>query len=146
MSQSSLDTLIDLATEQRDAAASALGQMRGRLVQSETQFDSLMAYRNEYQTRMEAAMANGVGMAELTNYQRFLVSLDQAIAQQERAVENSREQVSEGQTHWQDRHRRLKSFDALADRQRAAAARAEARREQQINDEAAGRMRRADFR
>lgn len=140
-----LDTLIDLATEQRDAAALALGQLRGRLAQSESQFDSLIAYREEYRQRLETAMADGVSMARLNNYQRFLASLDQAIRQQEQAVENSREQVSDGQTHWQDRHRRLKSFDTLATRQQAVADRAETRREQQLNDEAAGRMRRTNF-
>ena len=139
MNQSSLNALIELATEKRDAAAAELGALHGERAQSQAQLEALIAYRAEYGERLARAMANGLPMHRLDNDQRFLAALDEAIAQQERIVAQSEHRLADGKTQWQDRQRRLKSFDALEERRRVEAARRDARREQQDNDEAAGR-------
>lgn len=139
MNQSSLNALIELATEKRDAAAAELGALHGERARSQSQLDALIAYRAEYGERLARAMAAGLSMHRLDNDQRFLASLDEAIAQQEQIVANSEHRLADGKSQWQDRQRRLKSFDALAERRRVSDARREARREQQDNDEAAGR-------
>lgn len=136
---SSLDMLIDLATDDRDAAATVLGQLRTAHQQSEQQLEALTTYRREYQRRFNDAMALGMSMAALHNYQRFVAALDRAIAQQRQVLSSSENQVDDGKSHWQSRQRRLKSFDVLAVRRREAAGKAEARREQHQNDEYASR-------
>ncbi|HET7312732.1 flagellar export protein FliJ [Salinisphaera sp.] len=139
MNQSSLDALIELATEKRDAAAIALGNLQSEYARNQSQLDALVAYRAEYGERLARAMADGLSMHQLDNDQRFLAALDGAVAQQERLVAAIRNRLADGKTRWQDRQRRLKSFDTLAKRRRAGEARQEARREQRDNDEAAGR-------
>ncbi len=139
MNQSSLNALIELATEKRDAAAATLGALHGERARSQSQLEALIAYRAEYGERLARAMADGLSMHRLDNDQRFLAALDEAIAEQERIVAHSEHRLADGKSQWQDRQRRLKSFDALEQRRRAGEARREARREQQDNDEAAGR-------
>lgn len=137
--RSSLDMLIDLATDDRDAATTVLGQLRTAHQQSEQQLDALMSYRAEYQRRFDEAMAQGMSMASLHNYQRFVASLDKAIEQQRGILSSSQNKVDDGKSHWQSRQRRLKSFDVLAIRRREATDKTEARREQHLNDEYASR-------
>lgn len=139
MNQSSLNALIELATEQRDAAATELGALHSERARSQSQLEALVAYRAEYGQRLAHAMADGLSMHRLDNDQRFLAALDEAIAQQEQVVAKSENRLASGKNQWQDRQRRLKSYDALAERHRVGEARREARREQQDNDEAAGR-------
>jgi flagellar FliJ protein len=137
---SSLHTLIDLATDARDSAAVQLGRLRQTRQQSRQQLDALLAYREEYRTRMEAALADGVSMASLDNYRRFLASLDRAIVGQRAALADNDARVAGGKRHWQDRQRRLQSFDTLAKRRFDAHARIEAKREQRLSDEYAQRI------
>jgi flagellar FliJ protein len=137
---SSLNTLIDLATDARDAAAVALGQLCQTRQQSQQRLDALLAYREEYRARMAAALADGVSMASLDNYRRFLAALESAIARQRTALADNDTRVAGGKRQWQDRQRRLQSFDALAERRRAARARIETQREQRASDEYAQRL------
>lgn len=137
--RTSLDVLIDLATDQRDAATTALGQLRVAHQQSEQQLEALLAYRSEYQRQLDTALGRGMSMTTLNNYQRFVTSLDQAIEQQRGVLATSQDQVNDGKSHWQHRQRRLKSFDALALRRRESAQHKEARREQRQTDEYASR-------
>ncbi|MES1923773.1 flagellar export protein FliJ [Salinisphaera sp. T31B1] len=135
-----LDTLLELATDQRDAAAVALGRLYNAHRHSQQQLDALIAYRQEYRQRLEAHMAEGLSMASLDNYRRFLTSLDGAIAHQRQALAHSEQRVAGGKHQWQDRQRRLQSYDVLATRRRDSAVRAEAKREQQTTDEFASRL------
>jgi len=135
-----LDTLLELATDQRDAAAVALGKLNNAHRSAQQQLDALITYRNEYQQQLEASMAKGLSMASLDNYRRFLASLDAAIAHQRNTMDHSEQRVAGGKTQWQARQRRLQSYDVLATRRRDSAARTEAKREQQTNDEYASRL------
>ncbi|MES1928619.1 flagellar biosynthesis chaperone FliJ [Salinisphaera dokdonensis CL-ES53] len=136
---STLDTLIDLATDERDAAASALGRLQQARRASEQKLQALVDYRAEYQRRFDDAMADGMSMSSLQNYQRFVASLEQAIDHQRRALDTSERHVETGNSNWRARQRRLNSFDVLATRRRDAAAKTEAKREQRQTDEFASR-------
>ncbi|GAB3671518.1 flagellar export protein FliJ [Salinisphaera aquimarina] len=135
-----LDTLLELATDQRDAAAVALGKLNNAHQHSKQQLDALVTYREEYRRQLEASMAEGLSVASLDNYRRFLASLDAAIAHQCQSLDHSEQRVAGGKTQWQARQRRLQSYDVLATRRRDSAARAEAKSEQQTNDEYASRL------
>lgn len=136
---SALNMLIDLATQERDNATTKLGELRTTQRECEQQLDALLAYRDEYQRRFDAAMAAGMNMASMQNYQRFVASLDKAIEQQRGVVSSSENQVEEGKHNWQSKQRRLNSFDTLALRRHEIAARREAKREQNQTDEFAAR-------
>ncbi len=136
---SSLDMLIDLATDNRDDAAVALGQLRTAHHRSEAQLEALIAYRAEYQRSFDEAMTLGMSIASLHNYQRFIASLENAIDHQRQALSSSQNRVEGGKSNWQSQQRRLQSYDVLAVRRREAADKVEARREQNQSDEYASR-------
>jgi flagellar FliJ protein len=138
-SSSTLDTLIDLATDERDAAAVALGRLQQAHQVSEQKLEALISYRSEYQRRLDEALAAGMSMQTLQNYQRFVASLEQAIEQQRQALGHSERRVESGSDDWRARQRRLRSFDVLATRRRESAQKIEARREQRQTDEFASR-------
>jgi flagellar FliJ protein len=140
-----LDTLIDLATDERDSAAAALGRLQQDRCASEQKLEALITYRAEYQCRFDDALAQGMSMHTLHNYQRFVASLEQAIDAQRRALDHSEQRVEGGNEQWRSRQRRLQSFDVLATRRRDAAAKAEARHEQRQTDEFASRALFAGF-
>ena len=136
---SALDTLIDLATDDRDAAAVKLGQLRQDHLQTEQKLEALLGYHAEYQRRLDEAMTLGMSIATLQNYQRFIASLEHAIAAQRGAVDQSERRIEHGNEDWRARQKRLNSYDVLAVRRREAAEKAEARREQRQTDEFASR-------
>ena len=138
---SSIDTLIDLAKDHRDEAAKALGVLNNAHQLSQQQLDALIRYRQEYREQLDQAMNTGVSMARLDNFQRFLTTLDLAIAQQTQAVSTNERRVDSGKRHWQSQHQRYRSFDVLAQRRRDSEMARENRREQQDTDEHAGRSR-----
>lgn len=131
----SLDTLIDLATEQRDAAAVTLGRLHGDRAEVQAQLDALYSYRDEYRQQLENAMRAGLSMTCLENYKQFLTALDAAIEQQRNHLEHSDARLDQGRHEWQSRQKKLKSFDTLAQRRQTALDRHETQREQnQIDD------------
>ncbi|MCM5703713.1 flagellar export protein FliJ [Larsenimonas salina] len=136
---SALDTLIDLATNNRDSAAQHLGKLRQTKQSSQEQLDTLLQYRDEYRQKLDDAMKRGMSMNELQNYQRFIASLDQAIAQQENALENCDQRVNQGVKHWQQQQQRLNSFDALATRRNEERELVAKKYEQRLSDEFASR-------
>ena len=136
---SALDTLINLATDDRDAAAVALGRLRQDHQQTEQKLEALLGYHAEYQRRLDEAMSMGMSIATLQNYQRFIASLEHAIEQQRGAVNQSERRIEHGHDDWRTRQKRLNSYDVLAVRRREAAQKAEARREQRQTDEFASR-------
>lgn len=140
MHTSSLALLIGQATERRDAATSALGELHGGRDRAQAQLDALLDYQKEYIARLDRALAAGVSRHRLENDQRFIAALDQAIAQQQRVLAQSQSHVAEGLRQWQARQTELKSLDVLVERNTHRTARIERRREQQQNDEAAGRI------
>lgn len=140
---SSLETLIELAEGDRDSAAKLLGQLRNAHQQNHSQLEMLVEYRNDYRTRLEAAMQKGLTMAALQNYQRFLASLDRAISHQRGQLDNSQGRVQRGVSNWQQQQKRVNSYDVLLHRRRQEAEQRKSRLEQRQNDEFASRTRSA---
>lgn len=140
---SSLETLIELAEGDRDSAARLLGQLRNTHQQNRSQLEMLIEYRNDYRARLDSAMQNGLTMASLQNYQRFLASLDRAIEHQRGQLDNSQGRVQRGVTQWQKQQQKVNSYDVLLHRRRQEAEQRVNRLEQRQNDEFASRARSA---
>ena len=111
-----LDTLIDQSRRARDSAGRALAEEQRCREQTAAQLDTLQKYRQEYRQRLQEAMQRGVGATTLGDYNRFIHSLDQAIARARGALEQHQERVDSSRQHWQQRQRQLASYDTLATR------------------------------
>lgn len=135
-----LDMLIDLAKDNADEAARALGRLNQERQHAEKQLTLLRDYRNDYLARLQKTMLAGMTASDCHNYQRFITTLDDAIGQQIAALDVLNTNLEKSRLHWQQQQRKLNAFDTLAQREARAARVVAERREQRANDEHAARL------
>ncbi len=135
-----LETLIELATTQTDEAAKRLGRAIRACEDTEQKLALLLQYREDYEARFKAGLANGISAAGYRNFQLFLDKLDTAIAGQQRIVQDAKQRIVDERGTWQSCERKRMSFDALATRAQAAEQRKENKRDQKLMDEFATRQ------
>jgi len=138
-SKSALDTLIELASAETDEAAKRLGNAIRATDRAEKKLELLQKYRDEYSSRFEAKMAQGVSPMGYRNFQAFIAKLDEAIAGQQQVVQDAEQGVTRERGAWQQSERKRMSYDTLATRQQQQEAKLENRRDQKQNDEFATR-------
>jgi flagellar protein FliJ len=138
--QTPLQTLIGLAQDEVDKAAQKLGRMQRERAEVEQQLEALITYRAEYHTRFAESARQGMDAGSVRNFQAFIITLDQAIDQQRRLLEQATARVEAAKPEWQKSKQKLGSFEVLQSRQDEVAARKEARREQRDNDEYSARI------
>lgn len=136
----SLQPLIQLAQQKNDAATKRLGQLNHQHLSAQARLDALQQFRKDYQLRFQEAARNGMSSDDLKNYQDFIARLDQALKQQFAAIETAKASVQFGRTELMDTTRKMKSFDALAQRHAAAEKIRETKTEQRMQDEHSGRF------
>lgn len=136
---SALDTLIDLAHRETDDAARRLGEALRADEEARQKLDLLQQYRDDYATRCQASLTQGISATHFVNFQGFMQKLDCAIAGQQKVVVDTQERVAQARTAWQRSEQKKMSFVTLADRADQAATRREQQREQKQNDEFAAR-------
>jgi flagellar FliJ protein len=138
-SKSALDTLIELATAETDEAAKRLGNAIRATSRAEKKLELLQKYRDEYSSRFQAKMAQGVSPMGYRNFQAFISKLDEAIAGQQQALQDAEQGVVRERGSWQESERKRMSYDTLATRQLQQEVKLENRRDQKQNDEYAAR-------
>lgn len=135
-----LDPLIDLARERADDAAKQLGLLNKALSEANAKLELLLQYQREYQGRFDDSMRRGVTPNELRNFQEFLKKIEYAINEQKKQVQLCEQNLLAGQLEWQEKQRKLKSFETLSDRHKLQQAKTEAKREQKAQDEYSGKL------
>lgn len=138
-SKSALDTLIELAAAETDEAAKRLGNAIRATDRAEKKLELLQKYRDEYSSRFQAKMAQGVSPMGYRNFQAFIGKLDEAIAGQQQVVQDAEQGVTRERGAWQESERKRMSYDTLATRQQQQELKLENRRDQKQNDEFATR-------
>jgi flagellar protein FliJ len=136
---SPLQTLIGLAQDEVDAAAQKLGRVQRERGEVEKQLQALITYRDEYHTRFTESARQGMAAGNVRNFQAFIDTLDAAIDQQRRMLEQATARVEAAKPEWQRCKQKLGSFEVLQARQDEVVARTQARREQRDADEFAAR-------
>lgn len=136
---SALETLIELATKQSDDAAKRLGKAVRAGDDAQQKLQLLMQYRDDYAARLRSSAATGLTASGYRNFQMFLDKLDDAIASQQRAVQDAQRRVNNERNAWQSSERKRMSYDTLATRAMNAQLLKQARREQKQTDEFAAR-------
>lgn len=136
-----LQTLLDLSHARLEDATRELGRLVASERESEQKLAILVQYRDEYNARFAEAARAGLSPLTWQNFRAFLDKLDQAIAQQTRAVEASHQRTVDGQKAWLTQRTRSKAMDTLSDRHRQAEVRRDGRREQRLTDEHAAKTR-----
>lgn len=137
--QTALQTLIGLAQDDVDAATQRLGRAQRERVEVEKQLKSLIDYREEYHARFTESARAGMAAGNVRNFQAFIDTLDTAIEQQRRLLEQATQRVEAARPDWQRSKKKLGSYEVLQSRQEAVEAHKDARREQRDADEHAAR-------
>lgn len=130
-----LQTLLDLSQLRMDDAARQLGKLLAGEQEAGARLILLQEYRAEYHERFNLALRSGIGRDAWNNFQAFLGRLDEAIAQAQAMVVQSKQRTASGQREWVDKRGRVQAFDTLSQRHHNRIQIAENRQEQKAQDE-----------
>lgn len=139
-SQSSLDTLVDIASREADSAAELLGAALRAGEEAEQKLGMLQQYRIDYAERCQASLAAGLSAAAYSNFRMFMQKLDHAISGQEEIVRECRKRIEKAQAALIASEQKKMSFGTLASRAQNQARIRQVRREQKQSDEHAVRQ------
>jgi len=137
MDAHSLRMLIELATASRDAAAARRAQAQTQVAQARGQLDTLHGYARDYDRRAQGTLTDGCDIAVQSNLRAFAAKLKRAVEQQQGEVTRREQVLAAADAELLQTQRKLRSLEALADRDLRARQLVAARREQKTTDEMA---------
>ena len=136
-----MQTVAGLAKDKENRAAVTLAELRRQHDEQERRLAELRQFQREYQERMDALGREGIGIQQLNQYRRFNDRLGEAVAQQQRIVEEMRGRLDRQSASWSDASAKRRALDETVTRLRADEAVHTARKEQREADDRAQRPR-----
>lgn len=139
-----LQSVLDLMQTRADLATKDLGRLIAAEQDAHAKLQLLENYRTEYVQRFQDAAKAGISPQQWANYQDFTRKLDEAVAQQRKIVDASKDRTKEGQRRWLEQRNKVKAFDSLAQKHDLAQRYQEGRSDQKNSDELTTRKHLAD--
>jgi len=136
---SPLITLCSLAQKALDQATNHLGQIRQSHTQAEEQLTMLLNYQREYPDKLNNTMTAGIAANTWQNYQQFIGTLEVAIDQHRRQLQQWDQRLNAAVNQWQDKQQRLNAYQTLQTRASEQQRSHENKMDQKQNDEFAQR-------
>ena len=136
---SALETLIELAQRDSDAAAKRLGAALKAVEEAEQKLQMLLGYRQDYADRLDQAQMAGITPFAYANFVAFVGKLDNAINGQREVVKHAQYKSELEKTSWQESERKRLSYRTLTERAAAEALKIENKRDQKMMDDHAAR-------
>jgi len=136
---SALETLIELAQRDSDAAAKRLGAALRSVEEAEQKLNMLLGYRDDYANRLDQAQMNGITPFAYANFVAFVGKLDNAINGQQEVLKHAKYKSELEKTTWQESERKRLSYRTLNERAAAEALKIENKRDQKMMDDHAAR-------
>ena len=136
---SPLITLCSLAQKALDQATNHLGQIRQSHTQAEEQLTMLLNYQREYRDKLNNTMTGGIAANTWQNYQQFIGTLEVAIDQHRRQLQQWDQRLNVAVNQWQDKQQRLNAYQTLQTRASEQQRSHENKMDQKQNDEFAQR-------
>lgn len=138
--RSALDTLIELAQRDSDAAAKRLGVALKAVDEGQQKLTMLLGYRDDYARRLDGAQVAGITPMAYQNFVAFMAKLDSAISGQQEVLRHAQRKSELEKAAWQASERKRLSYRTLNERAAAEALRIENKRDQKLMDEHAARQ------
>lgn len=135
-----LQPVVEITENALAAAERELNRVGAERQRAEQKWQQLVAFRQEYETRLFQSMHNGMNAALLLDYRRFVAKLDLAISQQKQEFERWTGLWHKAHEDWKSWQRKRKSFQVLADRHFRSEAMREEKAEQREQDAFARRI------
>jgi flagellar FliJ protein len=136
---SALETLVELAQRDCDAAAKRLGAALKAVEEAEQKLNMLLGYRQDYADRLDQAQMAGITPFAYANFVAFVGKLDNAINGQQEIVKHAKYKSELEKSTWQESERKRLSYRTLTERAAAEALRIENKRDQKMMDDHAAR-------
>jgi flagellar FliJ protein len=136
---SALETLIDLAQRDSDAAAKRLGAAIKSVEEAGQKLQMLLGYHDDYARRLEAAQQAGITPFAYHNFVAFMGKLDTAIAGQREVLRHAQHKSEAEKRTWQESERKRLSYRTLNERAAQQQLQLENKRDQKMMDEHAAR-------
>lgn len=131
--------VLEGAEKARDDAKSDMEAARRAHEAARQQAQSLHDWRQEYQARWQSQFRQSGGMEIVRCYQDFIQRLADAIAEQDRRVEQTRAYMDRCRELLIERERKVAAVGQLIERRQQEAALIQRRQEQKATDEMASR-------
>ncbi|WP_421670704.1 flagellar export protein FliJ [Rahnella sp. EDr1-12] len=138
-SSSPLITLCSLAQKALDQATNHLGQIRQSHSQAQEQLTMLLNYQREYREKLNTTMTGGIAANTWQNYQQFIGTLEVAIEQHRKQLQQWDQRLNAAVNQWQDKQQRLNAYQTLQSRASEQQRSHENKMDQKQNDEFAQR-------
>lgn len=135
----SLQLLIELATQATEAAALRLGELNQKLAQEQDKLAMLQSFHADYLQRLQGQLQRGLSPREYQNYQAFVGKLETAISGQQDLQKQVQAQIGAQRLNWQECQKKQLSYEVLVARQEKAEQQHQRKKEQQQLDEFAAR-------
>ena len=136
---SALETLIELAQRDSDAAARRLGAALKAVEEAEQKLQMLLGYRDDYANKLDQAQMAGITPFAYRNFVAFVGKLDNAINGQREVLKHANYKSEQEKKAWQESERKRLSYRTLNERAAAEALRIENKRDQKMMDDHAAR-------
>ena len=101
----SMQPLVHLAHQQNDDATRKFGQLIQQQQAAQTKLNTLEQYREDYQTRLQQEIQNGINQINLRNFQNFIRRLDEAVTQQRNTLEQISRAIQAGRSELENAQR-----------------------------------------
>jgi len=137
--QSALETLIDLAQRDSDAAARRLGAALKAVEEAEQKLQMLLGFRDDYARKLDAAQMAGITPFAYHNFVAFMGKLDNAINGQREVLKHAQHKSGVEKAAWNESERKRLSYRTLNERAAAEALKIESKRDQKLMDDHAAR-------
>ena len=136
---SALETLIDLAQKDSDAAAKRLGAANKLVEEAEQKLEMLVGYRDEYARKLDAAQVAGITPFAYHNFVAFIGKLDNALNGQRDVLKHARFKADSERKTLQESERKRLSYRTLNERAASEALKVQNKRDQKQMDDHAAR-------
>ena len=136
---SALETLIELAQRDSDAAAKRLGAALKAVEEAEQKLQMLLGYRDDYANKLDQAQMAGITPFAYRNFVAFIGKLDNAINGQREVLKHANFKSEQEKKAWQESERKRLSYRTLNERAAAEALKLENKRDQKMMDDHAAR-------
>lgn len=135
------EKIVDLAHDNERKAAEALGIALNKLEQAMHRLDDLRRYQNEYMAQFNLSGQNGMTSTRAVDYHLFLEKLRYAMSQQERVIDQAKNEWERSKAYWFAQRGRSKAMDNVLARYIADERKLQEKREQREVDERNNRRR-----
>ncbi|BDM63804.1 flagellar export protein FliJ [Shewanella sp. NFH-SH190041] len=136
-----LNTVLNLINDAEQQAALQLQAVRLRHQQAEQQLASLNQYRLDYLKQLDARSQQQISATFYHQLHKFIRQLDEAIARQCQALQQTAQQVEQARQHWLAQQQKRQAIETLLEQKALKRSQQVQRQEQRLADELALRQR-----